>query len=507
MNIIKLATVSLLILVTCCTAVYNGVNVTQGQFPYLVYVMVDPGTSTTYACGGGIISKRYVMTAGHCSFGGRFQVITGRIDVHGYHLTDLVDVTRVVRPSDFGSNNRFDYDDIAIFELAKDVEEIPNYIQYLDVGLDAPPVGQELTIAGFGQLAGPTDTSMAHHGTIHVSPDNQCNFDSYRSDHAFCSATQNTYSCPGDSGTPIVVKPNGAQRYVTVGIDSYGHDGPCGNKAPDSIIAKVASMIQFIRDNTQLAPPNFVNLNFAGGSITGSTAAPVAGHQDSHPDNCWTCPPNQVHWWEAGYSTFSDPCGCVDGTATPSPNTPVTTTPAPNTPVTTTSAPNTPTNHPTDCWTCPPNYVHWWEAGLTTSNDRCACVPQSKQCPSGWGNYGNNCYKLFTTGATYLNARSSCRGQGGNLASVTSSALNSWINSFVTSKCAEFWIGGSRSSANAAFLWDDGSAWSYTNFDANQPNNNNNYVSYIHGTKFGNIGKWRSITNAYVKPFLCEKAL
>ncbi|KAL0476585.1 Tmprss12 [Acrasis kona] len=469
--------------------------------------MVNPGQSNTYACGGGIISKRYVMTAGHCSFGDTFQVITGRIDVHGYHLTDLVNVNRVVKPTDYASLG-FDYDDIAIFELAKDVEEVPDYIQYLDIGLNAPPVNQPLTIAGFGQLANAQDTSKAHFGTIHVSPDDQCHFSSYQPSKAFCSATAEVYSCPGDSGTPIVVKPAGATRWVSVGIDSYGHEGPCGNKEYDSIIAKVASMIDFIRDNTLLAPPNFVNLNFASnGAVTGSTAAPVAGHQDPHPDNCWTCPPGYVHWWEAGLSTYTDPCGCVAGvaTTTSSPTTPTTTTSSPATPTTTSSS----VSHPTNCWTCPAGYVHWWEAGLSSSSDPCGCVVQSAtaNCPSGWTKHNNYCYKLFTsTVSTYYDSRQACKNQGGNLASITSLELNNWVNSFVSTNCAEFWIGGSRSSNTEAFKWDDGNSFTFTNFDSNEPKSSNNFVSFIHGTQFGTVGKWRAITNLYKKPFLCERS-
>jgi len=132
-------------------------------------------------------------------------------------------------------------------------------------------------------------------------------------------------------------------------------------------------------------------------------------------------------------------------------------------------------------------------------------APNPSGCPSGWTKYNNYCYRVFTNSLSYTNARQSCRSQGGYLASITTWQLNSWINSFVSSSVAEFWIGGARSSSSAAFKWDDSRTWAYKNFDANQPNSWGNYVSFIHGTQFGTPGKWRTITNAYTKPFLCHR--
>ncbi|KAL0489802.1 C-type mannose receptor [Acrasis kona] len=94
---------------------------------------------------------------------------------------------------------------------------------------------------------------------------------------------------------------------------------------------------------------------------------------------------------------------------------------------------------------------------------------------------------------------------GGYLASIVTWKLNSYIQSITPNTCAEFWIGGSRASSSSAFKWDDSRTFAYSNFDANHPKNNNNYISYIRSNAFGTIGKWRSITNDYKKPFLCEK--
>lgn len=268
-------------LLSTSTPIYNGVPVTQGQFPYLVYLMVDPGKNTTYACGGGFLNSRYVISAGHCSFGSTFQVIVGLIDVDPYHTSDVVDVVSVVRPSNFGQNGVFDYDDVAIFELARDVPEQEGRVQYLDVGLNAPPIGTELTIAGFGELGINIQTPMAHYGTVWVANNSVCNFASFRSQYSYCTYNAAQYSCPGDSGSPLVVKTPGSTRWTIVGLDSYGHTGSCGDKPPDTVVSKIEAMVAFIKQQTPLNQPNFVTVNYGTSSID-TTPGPSY--------NCLPCP-------------------------------------------------------------------------------------------------------------------------------------------------------------------------------------------------------------------------
>jgi secreted trypsin-like serine protease len=256
-------------------AVFNGTAVTTGQFPYLVYIVINTNHPPSYACCGGLLNSRYVITAGHCSYGEDQFVIIGKIDVNGYHTSDVVQVNSVVRPSDYNMNGIFDYDDIAIFELATEVPFVAGVTEYLSVTLTAPPVGTPLILAGFGEIETDGDTSKAHYGTIHVSPDDECHFTSFNSSVSFCSNDQTVWSCPGDSGSPIVVKLAGSDEYIVVGLDSYGHDGDCGTKQVDSVISQVAAMTQFIMDNTQLEAVTFVNITWAQPITTTTTQAPA----------------------------------------------------------------------------------------------------------------------------------------------------------------------------------------------------------------------------------------
>jgi secreted trypsin-like serine protease len=182
--------------------------------------------------------------------------------VNGYRVSDVIRATKVVRPSDFGKV--FDYNDIAIFTLERDVSEEDGVIQYLDIGSQMPSIGAPIQLVGYGQLGIDMDTTIAHHSTVHVSADAPCTaFSSYAPDVAFCGYYNTKKTCTGDSGSPIFVKPQGnEERWIIIGLDSYGHQGTCGARIPDTVVAKVPAMLDFIRQNTPLAPPNFVNLNY-----------------------------------------------------------------------------------------------------------------------------------------------------------------------------------------------------------------------------------------------------
>jgi hypothetical protein len=306
-----------LLFIVSCYGVYNGIPVQQGQFPYLVYIMVNPGQNDTYACGGGILNSRYVISAGHCSFGNEFQIIVGRIDVDGYYSSNVVEAT-VVRPDTFGQNNIFDYDDVAIWTLATPVEEVPGYIEYMDLGLNAPPVGTNLELVGYGEIGVGLNTALAHYGQVTVSNDDLCRFSSYTPSVSFCLDNSNVYSCPGDSGSPLVVKPATSSRFICVGLDSYGHAGNCGQKEPDTVVTKIAAMVDWIRSVTPLEPVNFQTVDY---SLL-QYAPPIVSNGSTTPiptPSCWTCPPGQSHWFDFGYEkpTNGDRCQCMEGTPPP----------------------------------------------------------------------------------------------------------------------------------------------------------------------------------------------
>ncbi len=120
---------------------------------------------------------------------------------------------------------------------------------------------------------------------------------------------------------------------------------------------------------------------------------------------------------------------------------------------------------------------------------------------------GNYRYILVSTPAGPATSQTNCLAMGGNLASITSASVNSFISTSFAGKSADFWIGLKKTSTNGAFSWIDGQAVSFTKWATGQPNTANNNVAYINGASKGVVGTWTTYHASYTKPYLCAVRL
>jgi hypothetical protein len=82
-----------------------------------------------------------------------------------------------------------------------------------------------------------------------------------------------------------------------------------------------------------------------------------------------------------------------------------------------------------------------------------------------------SCLVHVTTPATYAVAKFSC-GQmvaGGHIAYLKTAQLDTFAETFIG--MVDTWIGGNDIVTENAFQWDDGTAFSFTNWHAGEPNN------------------------------------
>ena len=107
----------------------------------------------------------------------------------------------------------------------------------------------------------------------------------------------------------------------------------------------------------------------------------------------------------------------------------------------------------------------------TSTTTTTTTTTKSGPCEAGqkYLNVTNKCYEVVSTRLSWSQALSSCRADGGDLASILDQETNDFIQSLITSKT---WVGGYRVvDDQSVWGWTDGSVWSYENWSSNNPDN------------------------------------
>jgi hypothetical protein len=203
-------------------------GVTDPAHPYVVMV----GDSTEGFCSGTLISKRTVITAGHCWFPqGQDPISTVYFDVGTPERRKAVSVAQSVRSPGFDPNTLSH--DLTVVQLSEDAPVQPAAL--LRETIDSTFVGPDFTWVGYGY----DDSKMNGFGTRRVArfpinligpvadipplsaapPTATTSID--ETQFYFRRPDENT--CVGDSGGPAFVVRGGLERHA--GVTSFGdHD-------------------------------------------------------------------------------------------------------------------------------------------------------------------------------------------------------------------------------------------------------------------------------------------
>jgi Lectin C-type domain len=80
-----------------------------------------------------------------------------------------------------------------------------------------------------------------------------------------------------------------------------------------------------------------------------------------------------------------------------------------------------------------------------------------------------SCLVHVTSPVTYAGAKVACSQMGAHLALLKTSQLDTFAEALIGT--FDTWIGGSDAVTEGTFLWDDGTAFSFTNWHTGEPNN------------------------------------
>jgi len=113
---------------------------------------------------------------------------------------------------------------------------------------------------------------------------------------------------------------------------------------------------------------------------------------------------------------------------------------------------------------------------------------------------GSKCFKVFNDTSDWLAAQTTCIGEGGNLAIIESEEENTVVEGLLEPEIG--WIGLQDFLNEGNFTWADGmDLGSYTNWAANQPDNNGQGQ---HCVVMRDDGQWNDVICGGDRPFVCQ---
>ncbi|XP_042329972.1 macrophage mannose receptor 1-like [Sceloporus undulatus] len=129
-------------------------------------------------------------------------------------------------------------------------------------------------------------------------------------------------------------------------------------------------------------------------------------------------------------------------------------------------------------------------------------------CAEGWLLFDNKCFRIFGFNEgerrNWSDARTECKNLGGNLASITSQAVQAFLIVHIKSTSTDPWIGLNDINQEHHFLWTDGSGVYYTNWAKGSPRYNGDCVSMVKKPEML-VGNWRDERCRTKKSYICQK--
>lgn len=230
--------------------IVGGMEAQPGEFPFIVSLQEG---YMGHFCGGSLIKKNWVLTAGHCVTGTTIdKVVIGLHDMTKTAGTESLKVKRVIRHPKYNAQTT-DYD-FALLELASDSSFQP--IDLNPTEIDIPTAGDSImtTVAGWGATheSAYDLPERLQKVSVPLVAQSVCNKD-YRgriTDRMICAGYDQggKDSCQGDSGGPLVATSDDGKNYL-IGVVSWGEG--CARARKPGVYAKVNDALSWIQQYAQ----------------------------------------------------------------------------------------------------------------------------------------------------------------------------------------------------------------------------------------------------------------
>jgi len=214
-------------------------------------------------CGGTVISRTAILTAGHCVARSRpkdLSVGTGRRALSDERSGQTIGVAKIFMHPDYRGAGQ---GDLAVLKLKRPTRAPA--AQLSDEGSDSSMTapGSVLSVAGWGATTpsghdpGSDMLMEAEEITLHRGSCKRAYPRKFKGSEQICTngprigTGQNSSSCYGDSGGPLMADTTHGR--VLVGVVSYGGDR-CGDPRFPTVYARVAPQLDWIHRSAGIAP-------------------------------------------------------------------------------------------------------------------------------------------------------------------------------------------------------------------------------------------------------------
>lgn len=240
--------------------IIGGITAADGRWP--VQVSIQYGSPPSHGCGGTLLSAEWVMTASHCFYNSRGQLVVRASDLTIVAGTNnnsdgsgqRRSVSRIITHPSYDPST--DDNDIALLQLSAAVT-INDPVMLATPATDAAwaGAGQTVTATGWGNTNASGTASypaLLQQVDVSVVSQTSCNA-AYGGDitaNMICAAAAGKDTCQGDSGGPIFAS-NHAGGVIQVGITSFGIG--CAEAAYPGVYTRVSRYNDWVRSHVSAA--------------------------------------------------------------------------------------------------------------------------------------------------------------------------------------------------------------------------------------------------------------
>ncbi|XP_018330295.1 trypsin-7 [Agrilus planipennis] len=240
--------------------IIGGKEARFAEYPWQALLKIS-----TFQCGGVLVSRKFVITAGHCVVKAKLKdikVYLGELDtmdtgkVFEYEPAELHSVTRkILHPRFQYKLIQLDRFDIALLEMLTETAFSYHIFPICLPQRDLTLRGRKGIVTGWGKIKPSTEmkgTNVLRSATVPILDIEECNSWHRKKqitvelhEDVLCAGHPDGHqdACLGDSGGPLVVLENG--RWVLVGITSAGFG--CGEPLQPGIYHSVVTSVEWIK--------------------------------------------------------------------------------------------------------------------------------------------------------------------------------------------------------------------------------------------------------------------